>query len=48
MITVLNLLFPLLLSMAAPTPGPTSPTPTVSAAGVYRPHCPCDIGHKEW
>jgi hypothetical protein len=49
MITILNLLFVLSLALAPapPLPAPPAPTAPASAAG-YVPHCPCDIGHKDW
>lgn len=47
MITLLNLFFPLMLSLLTQqTPAP-SPAPTL-AGRPYVPHCPCDIGHKSW
>lgn len=50
MLSILNLLFPLVLSLTSPAPAvraPVAPAPTVTAA-TPPPRCPCDIGHKSW
>ncbi|MDQ2946764.1 MAG: hypothetical protein M3Y27_12595 [Acidobacteriota bacterium] len=47
MITLLNLLFPLVLALTSPASAPSLSNTPAAAAG-YVPHCPCDIGHKEW
>lgn len=46
MISILNLLFPLLLSFTSPAPAPASHTLTVAAASQYG--CPCTIPMKDW
>ena len=47
MITVLNLLFPLFLSLTAPSPTPTAPT--ASAATTAPVKCVCQtIPFKQW
>jgi hypothetical protein len=46
MITVLNLLVSLFLTMAGPAPAPTTPAP--AAAKQCYGCCPCPIGMKDW
>jgi hypothetical protein len=45
MISILSFLVPLFFGLASPAP---APTPTTPAAAAYTPHCPCDIGMKDW